>query len=455
MFSEIKDFFKREEIMSKDKSSTSYTKNKVIFTISITKEHIEQVVLSLALECHASERNIIDFLATVFDYSMCVGTVHNILMRATEKALEMNTKEIVTGIKKVAHDEIFQANKAILAGVDLVSYYCYFLQQGPGRDGTTWGIHLLDLKEKGLSPEYVIADGGTGLRSGQSQAWPEVPCYADVFHALRDVNKLITFIENRVLSSFHDVEKLKKKVKRAIKKDQLDLDLLKQLEQDEQKLEKAMSVVDTLEILYKWLCEDVLASIGDSFEERKVLFLWIIQELEKLEARTFTAHIQKVRIKLLNQHNDLILFVKEVDQKLEAIASSLKINLSIVHQVYEVQKLSEENLFRVHQENELRSMLGNIYYCVEKSIKSIIKGTFRASSAIENYNSRLRPYFFLRKDFKQGSLDLLRFFLNHKKFMRSAYSDRVRKSPAELLYQCSLPHWLEMLGFTRFKQAAA
>ncbi len=46
---------------------------------------------------------------------------------------------------------------------------------------------------------------------------------------------------------------------------------------------------------------------------------------------------------------------------------------------------------------------------------------------------------------------MLRFFLNHRTFMRSEHPERVSKSPTELLTGKKHPHWLELLGFERFK----
>ena len=76
----------------------------------------------------------------------------------------------------------------------------------------------------------------------------------------------------------------------------------------------------------------------------------------------------------------------------------------------------------------------------------------RASSVIENINSRLRTYFFLRRQLGSEYLVLLQFFLNHRRFLRSEHPERVDKSPAELLTGQSHAHWLEMLGYTRFSQ---
>jgi hypothetical protein len=69
---------------------------------------------------------------------------------------------------------------------------------------------------------------------------------------------------------------------------------------------------------------------------------------------------------------------------------------------------------------------------------------------IENLNSRLRNYFFLRKQRGQDYLELLRFYLNHRRFARSEHKKRVGKSPRELLSGQQHWHWLELLGYRRF-----
>jgi hypothetical protein len=45
--------------------------------------------------------------------------------------------------------------------------------------------------------------------------------------------------------------------------------------------------------------------------------------------------------------------------------------------------------------------------------------TPRSSSLVENLNSQLRNYFTLRRHLGTSYLDLLRFFLNHRRFPRS------------------------------------
>jgi len=71
--------------------------------------------------------------------------------------------------------------------------------------------------------------------------------------------------------------------------------------------------------------------------------------------------------------------------------------------------------------------------------------TPRSSTLVENPNSRLRTDFTLRR--LGGSyLDLLRFFLNHRRFLSSRRAERNGKSPRELMTGQGHPHWLTLLG---------
>ena len=86
------------------------------------------------------------------------------------------------------------------------------------------------------------------------------------------------------------------------------------------------------------------------------------------------------------------------------------------------------------------------------AVREILAETVRASSLVENLNSRLRNYFFLRRHIGDDYLELLRCFLNHRPFLRSDRPERVGKSPAELLNGEPHAHWLAVLGYQRFSR---
>lgn len=102
----------------------------------------------------------------------------------------------------------------------------------------------------------------------------------------------------------------------------------------------------------------------------------------------------------------------------------------------------------------LQFTLDKKYDAVEDAVIAAINSTERTSSLVENLNSRLSPYFFLRREIGNGYLDLLKFYLNHTPFMRSENQDRVGKSPAEILMNSPHDHWLSLLGLKQFKRSA-
>jgi len=58
--------------------------------------------------------------------------------------------------------------------------------------------------------------------------------------------------------------------------------------------------------------------------------------------------------------------------------------------------------------------LGRHFFEVSVVVAELVNHTTRASSVIENLNSRLRGYFFLRRHWGPDYLALLQFFLNHR-----------------------------------------
>ncbi len=200
-----------------DEAFTSSTDNdRVLFYLPVTKNWIRQFVLALILICHSSFRGILELLEAVFDYNkLSLGTIHNIVRQAVQKAKQINGAQDLSGIDVGIPDEIFQARQPVLVGMDARSTYCYLLSDEDQRDETTWGVHLLDLAAQGLHPDYTIADGGRGLRAGQAAAWDDVPCHGDVFHAERDLGKLAFFLENRAAGCTTMCQKLERKMNRA------------------------------------------------------------------------------------------------------------------------------------------------------------------------------------------------------------------------------------------------
>jgi len=429
----------------------------VLFHIPVTKKWLEQTLLGLIFICRASYQGVVEFFRDLFDYEISKGTVHNIVYKHLGMAKKINHKQDLSEVKEGLHDEIYQAGEPVLVGCCARSTYCYLLKCEDTCDANAWGVHLLDLKEKqSLAPDFTVIDGGQAARKGQKDAWPEIPAHGDTFHALKPFLELVCYLENRAIDALKIIEDLNHKIRHRRgrwKDDDNRLALYQKLLKAEEVGKTAVSLVDDLTILYRWLKSDILSLVGPSYADRQELLKFLVEQLRQREA--LCPHkIEPVRKYLENHNDNLLEFVPLMDMCFYEVAQEFEVPLSAVLAVYQLKGLPLSSQRRWEKYTELQAQLGQKLYWIESIVDEVLGGTVRANSLVENINSRLRTYFTLRRELGNEYLEFLQFFLNHRRFMRSKYVERVGKSPTELLTGKKHKHWLEMLGFEPFKQAA-
>lgn len=425
----------------------------VLFHLPVTKNWLKQAALGLTLICHSSYRGVHEFCRDLLGVNMAVGTVHNLVQDAIDKARPHNRRQNLATVDIAGLDEIFQNRQPVLVGADIRSTYCFLLSGEEQRDGDTWALRLLELQDRGFAPKATIADFGTGIRAGQQRAMPAVLCRGDVFHALHEITPVVTFLENRAYDTMaaHDkLERKKTKLQEQGRRDQRGQlqSLIHKVAAAAQEQAKAIPLADNVAVLARWLGADVFAVSALPYDDRRALFDFIVAELQ---ARVpLCPHRLGPVCTLLQNHRDqLLAFAWQLDQDLTDLATEFEVPLAIVREVLDLQTLDKRQPLRWQKEAALRQRLRGRFYPLEQAVRGLSKQVVRASSIIENINSRLRNYFFLRREIGAGYLELLQFFLNHRRFLRSEHSERVDKSPAELLTGQPHPHWLEMLGHNR------
>jgi hypothetical protein len=416
----------------------------VLFELTVTKTWLRQVIVGLALICHSSYRGIVAFLRDLLGVAISVGTVHDVLQSATQQAGVINREQDLSGIRVGLHDEIFHGGKPVLAGVDARSTYCYLWAAEPHRDADTWGVHLLAAAGQGLSPAYTIADAGQGLRAGQRAAWGDTPCHGDVFHIQRQYEGLASTLSRLAKGATSRRETSQAKIDRADQQDP-DEELAAQLALARQTEAQAIGLARDIRTLTQWLSYDVLALAGSALATRQLLFDFIVAELTHREPAD-PRRIRSLRVALQNQRNNLLAFAGVLDTKLIAIAQAHAIAEPRVREACLLHRLPSPSTAYWQGWNQLRAKLGNKFYPLFQAVSQAMAQTPRSSSLVENLNSRLRNYFTLCRHRGNSYLDLLRFFLNHRYFMRSQCAERQGKSPREVMTGQGHPHWLTLLG---------
>ena len=420
----------------------------VLFYLPVTKAWLKQAVIGLVLLCHGSYRGVIEFLRDLLDIRLCLGTVHNIVQATVTRAQQINAAQDLSRARASSHDELFQASLPVLAGLDLDSLYCYLLAVERHRDAETWAIHLMDLGAQGLHPDYTLADGARGLRAGQALAWPDVPCEGDVFHALRDFTKVANQLEKRAYACIAKRTAIEGEMQKATERKQGQR-LSSALAQARAQEPLAIRLAEDVQTLLEWFHHDVLAPNGLDTHSRTELYQFMTNALARLESLN-ERRIRPLRRRLERERDALLGFAKRLDQGLKTIADQHRIPLASVRELFALQRLSPTTQAYWAQATQLHRQLKGQFHRMQTAVVEFADYLHRASSLVENFNGRLRSYFFLRRQLGPRYLDLLRFFFNHHPFQRSQRPNRLGKTPAELLTGQGHPHWLELLGFTRF-----
>jgi len=375
------------------------------------------VIIALTLICRSSYRGVVEFLRDLLGVPVSLGCVHDVLQAATRQASAINQGQDLSGIRVGLHDEIFQGATPVLAGVDAQSTYCYLLAAEERCDADTWGVHLLDAARQGLDPDHTIADAGQGLRAGQRATWGGTPCPGDVFHIQRRCEGMANTLQRLATGTTSRRKALQAGIGRAGQQDP-DSELVVQVELARHTEARASCLARDVRTLVQWLSHDVLA-----LATRRELFDFVVEELAAHEPED-PRRIRPVRIALQNQRDDLLAFAGVLDAKLAAIARAHAISEPLVREACVLHRLPTTSPVYWQGWSRLRAHVGGKFYALFDALRRAMADTPRSSSPVENLTSRLRTYLTLRPHLGSSYLDLLRFFLNHRRFLRSRHAER-------------------------------
>ena len=275
-------------------------------------------------------------------------------------------------------------------------------------------------------------------------AWGETPCHGDVFHIQGQCEGLANMLGRTAQGATSRRKALQARVSRVGQRGP-DRELAAQLKLARQSEAQASWLARDIRTLVHWLRHDVLALAGPDLATRRELFDFIVAELAAREHED-TRPIRPVRVAVQNQRDDLLAFAGQLDAKLADVAHALAVPEPLVREALVLHRVLTTSPTYRQGWNRLRTQTGSKFHALFAAVGRAMADTPRSSALVENLNSRLRSYFTLRRHLGGAYLDLLRFFLNHRRFLRSRHAERQGKSPHELLTGQAHPHWLTLLG---------
>src|SRR3954471_4628423 len=352
--------------------------DEVLFKLAVTGAWLRQVIVGLTLICRSSYRGVVEFLRDLLGLPVSLGYVHDVLQAATRQASIVNDEPDLSGIRVGLHDEVFQGATPVLAGVDAQSTYCYLLVAEQHRDADTWGVHLLDAAERGLRPDYTIADAGRGLRAGQQAAWGDTPCHGDVFHIQRQCGGLGDTLSRLAQGATSRRQTLLAGTGRDGQRAP-DAELATQLALARLTEARTSRLARDIQTLVHWLRHDVLAVAGPDLATRRELFDFIVAELMAREPED-ARRIRPVRVALQNQRDGLLAFAGVLDAELASIARAHAISEPLLREACMLHRLPTPSPAYWQGWNRLRAQIGRKFQALFMAVRRAMADTPRSSS---------------------------------------------------------------------------
>ncbi len=223
----------------------------------------------------------------------------------------------------------------------------------------------------------------------------DTPCHGDIFHIEQQCQSLANVLARLAKGAVSRRKALDPKMADA-KASGCGNTLSRELTLARQAEQRAVQLARDVKTLTSWMSHDVFALAGPDLAARLALFDFIVAELRQREHLDL-ARIRPVRRALENQRDDLLAFAGVLDARLADIAHGSKVPLELVRAACLLQRKSPLSSAYWQRWNQLHRKLADKFNGVVDAVVEAMRQIPRASSLVENLNSRLRTYFTLRR----------------------------------------------------------
>jgi len=430
------------------------------FTLEVTSADMERAVVALRVVTPASIRDIVEVLPVLFGKAWSYGKVWSVLNDAEQRAACLLEQVDLSGIENIALDEMFSQGRPVLAGIDLDTQYLFQLEVHSNRSGATWAESLGKLRDhQGLRPKRVVKDAGSGLRAGVRTCWPGVDEHDDLFHAVYMMGQEACYLERRAYKAIKTVDELTRRLTRA-RTETKRQSLGEQLQQACDAMDAAIERYDRFESLRREAGR--VLELADRGSGRLRTSGEVVEVLTRVAAEMATIagkRVHKVATYITNRAEGLGMYLDSLGDRLAAVteeAGGAEVAQATIR-AYQASLMVTRGGPAWDREARRQELLDATHHLLatterdgERLMKAVgtvmpqLANRYRASSAIENLNSVLRPYLVVQKHAEQGFLNLFQFYRNTRTRQWGRWKGT---SALETLTGNRVEDWLTLLGF--------
>jgi len=413
---------------------------------------VHTLVLTLLIETHASYRAIQSCLRSLHGIRLSLGSIAGIVKEAGQRAQSWLEHQQATTPRALALDEQYssQRGKAYLNVIDVHSGQVWASVPPVEVEGDSWTLLLWYLQEQGISRLGTVSDGGKAIQEALSQVHGEEHHQRDVWHL------------------FHVAAQVQGRLDRAVKTEQDRLVVIqRQAEREAQgqrtrgrrpkaSLTEQQALVAQISSVadgVRYLCQEyhslleVVVPRSDrllSSEQRQgeiETLLDLLDELVPYALPPLQKHIQMLSKQIRLALPQTLLFARRLDAMQEQASRFLGPEA--------VALLGWAWQRRAVLGPTSKHLLQDLHPTWRASASDLLAAwdqAVRASSAVENWHSIVRPHLAVHRKLSAGMLSLLAVWHNHRVAPRGLHEGL---SPLQRTGSTSSDHhWLAALGYS-------
>jgi len=384
---------------------------------------VTEQVLTLLVEAHASYRDIQACLKKLCGRSVSLGSITAMVQEAGERAQAWLARQCASTPRALALDEQYssQRGKAYLNVIDVHSSQVWATLPPVEVDGESWTLVWWYLHEQGLLCELSVSDGGRAIHEALSQVQRLESHQRDVWHLFHvasqvqgRLDRALQQAQDRLPAIQRQAQRLavgKKACGRAPKTNVAEQQtLIKHMQYVADGVRYLLQELRTLlEVVV--LRPDPHAGVLTSQQRQAEIeaVLALLDEVQLLASPSLQSHLHSLgnQIRLALPH--VLLFARELDdiqhQACEQLGPQAVQLLAWAWQRREVLGPTSSDLVQGVEPS---------WQTTAQALLSVWDDAVRASSAVENWHSIVRPHLAVHRTLSAGMLALLAVWHNHR-----------------------------------------
>lgn len=415
------------------------------------QQKVESMVLSLLIENQSSYRKIQTGLKSQHGLHLSLGKIVQIVQDAGQRARAWLESQRADQPRALALDEQYgsQRGHAYLNVIDVHSGQVWMTIPPVHVDGESWTLVLWYLHEQGIHSSCTVSDGGKPIQDGVKQTTGLANHQRDVWHLFQLSAKIQGRLESRVkdeetrlgIALRHEARKKEGKgvtgrpVKRSLSEQQEQTVLAKRVAEGVRYLTQEIRTL--LEVVV--LGNGRILSLQERIGELDAA-LELLEELAHLGLREAKKEIELLVEQFRRALPHLVVFAHALEPIQQEVARELSPDvLAFLGWAWLRRRWLAKDT------TELLAGLASAWQPAARKLFSAWEQAVRASSAVENWHSVVRPHLAAHRRLSANVLALLAVYHNHQIAPRGVHqglSPLQRTNPTT-----PAVHWLAALGY--------